>query len=203
MIRASLSDPRLAIVIDKSLSMAIKDGSIDRAKAMKQALALAKLESLDEDDIEIVIFGEDVKGNISSLSQADSIPAKSLYTNITKAFKFLNEADESDAVQAAILFTDGAMNAGANPMYESEYFGKPIFTVGIGDSLDPKDASVQSILVNEIVYAGMKVPIAVTIRATGFPNESQAIVTVYDNGAQIGKEQISLKPGISTYSVSV
>ena len=203
MIRASLSDPRLAIIIDKSLSMALKDGSIDRSKAMKQALASAKLESLDEDDIEIVTFGEDVKGNISSLSLADSIPAKSLYTNITKALRFLNEADESDAVQAAILFTDGAVNAGANPIYESEYFGKPIFTVGIGDSLDPKDASVQSILVNEIVYSGMKVPIAVTIRATGFPNESQASVMLYDNGAQIGKEQISLKPGISTYSVSV
>jgi hypothetical protein len=57
--------------------------------------------------------------------------------------------------------------------------------------------------VNEIVYSGMKVPIAVTIRATGFPSESQATVTVYDNGTQIGKEQISLKPGISTYSVSV
>lgn len=203
MIRASLSDPRLAIVIDKSLSMAIKDGSIDRAKAMKQALASANLERLDEDDIEIITFGEDVKGNIASLRQADSIPSKSLYTNISKAFKFLNEADESDAVQAAILFTDGSVNAGANPIYEAEYFGKPIFTVGIGDSLDPKDASIQSILVNEIVYSGMNVPIAITIRATGFPNASQATVTVFDNGAQIGKELISLKPGISTYSVSV
>ena len=203
MIRASLSDPRLAIVFDKSLSMAMKDGSVDRAKAMKQALASAQLEGLDEDDIEIVIFGEDVKGNIQSLKQADSIPAKSVYTNISKAFAFLNDADESDAVQAAILFTDGAVNAGASPLYEAEYFGKPIFTVGIGDSLDPKDASIQSILVNEIVYAGMKVPIAVTIRATGFPNESQATITLFDNGAQIGKEIITIKPGISTYSVSV
>ncbi len=203
MIRASLSDPRLAIVIDKSLSMAIKDGSIDRAKALKQALTFAKLESLDEDDIEIVTFGEQAQGNIASLAKADSMPAKSLYTNIASAFSLVNEFDESDAVQAAILFTDGAVNAGANPIYESEYFGKPIFTVGIGDSLDPKDASIQSILVNEIVYAGMKVPIAVTIRATGFPNESQATITVFDNGAQIGKEIISLKPGIATYSVSV
>jgi hypothetical protein len=203
MIRASLADPRLAIVIDKSLSMALKDGSIDRTKAMKQALASANLDELSEDDIEIVTFGESAKGNISSLGQADSIPANSLYTNITKALTLLNDADESDAVQAAILFTDGAVNAGVNPMYEAEIFGKPIFTVGIGDSLDPKDASVQSILVNEIVYAGTKVPIAVTIRATGFGNESEATVTVFDNGSQIGRETIKLKSGISTYSVSV
>jgi hypothetical protein len=49
----------------------------------------------------------------------------------------------------------------------------------------------------------MKVPIAVTIRATGFPSESQATVTVYDNGTQIGKEIVMIKAGISTYSVSV
>lgn len=203
MIRASLADPRLAIVIDKSLSMSLKDGRIDRAKALKQAIASSNVSSLNEDDIEIIVFGEDAKGNIPTISKADSIPAKGLYTNITKALKILSDADETDAVQAAILFTDGAVNAGANPLYESELFGRPVFTVGIGDSLDPKDASIQSILVNEIVYAGTNVPIAVTVRATGFPDASQATVSVYDNGSLIGKESIMLKQGISTYSVSV
>ncbi|MFZ9761151.1 MAG: CARDB domain-containing protein [Candidatus Kapaibacteriota bacterium] len=203
MIRASLADPRLAIVIDKSLSMSLKDGRIDRAKALKQAIASSNIASLNEDDIEIVVFGEDAKGNIPTLAKADSIPAKGLYTNITKALNILSEADESDVVQAAIVFTDGAVNAGANPLYEAELFGRPIFTVGIGDSLDPRDASIQSILVNEIVYAGTKVPIAVTVRATGFPDASQATVAVYDNGSLIGKESITLKSGLSTYSVSV
>ncbi len=203
MIRASLADPRLAIVIDKSLSMSLKDGRIDRAKALKQAIASSNVGSLNEDDIEIIAFGEDAKGNIPTLAKADSIPATGLYTNITKALKILSDADESDAVQAAILFTDGAVNAGANPIYEAEVFGRPVFTVGIGDSLDPRDASIQSILVNEIVYAGTKVPVSVTVRATGFPESSNATVAVFDNGTLIGKESISLQSGLSTYSVSV
>ena len=120
-------------------------------------------------DIEIIAFGEDAKGNISTLAKADSIPATGLYTNITKALKVLSDADESDAVQAAILFSDGAVNAGANPIYEAEVFGRPVFTVGIGDSVP---ITVTSSIItpnwNNVLYLSSEYKISITTSKGNF-----------------------------------
>ena len=202
MIRASLTRPRLAVIIDKSLSMSLNDGKVNRANAIKTAINASNISSLNADDIEFVTFSENAKGNYVALSSVDSIPAKGLYTNISNAIKFLNDASEDDVVNAAILFTDGALNAGANPLYETEYFGKPIFTVGIGDSTDPRDVSVQSVLANEIVYVGTNVPVSVTVKAAGFPDNTNAQVTLLDNGSVIGKQTITIARNVPTYSVS-
>ena len=124
----------------------MKDGSRNRAKDLSQALKDANLESLGEESIKIMSFGLDVKDTYPNIASVDSINANQLGTNITKALSSLSYADDESSVRAAIIFTDGAVNSGANPLYELDYFGRPVYTVGIGDSLPPKDLSIQSIL---------------------------------------------------------
>lgn len=201
MVRASIKEPRLAVLVDKSLSMGMKDGSRNRAKDLSQALKDANLESLGEESIKIMSFGLDVKDTYPNIASVDSIKANQLGTNITKALSSLSYADDESSVRAAIIFTDGAVNSGANPLYELDYFGRPVYTVGIGDSMPPKDLSIQSILSNELCYAGTKVPVSITVQASGFPNNTLASLSLYDNGNIVGKQTLNIVNTLQTYSV--
>jgi hypothetical protein len=123
------------------------------------------------------------------------------FTHTTKALSFLSYADDESSVRAAIIFTDGAVNSGANPLYELDYFGRPVYTVGIGDSMPPKDLSIQSILSNELCYVGSKVPVSITVQASGFPNNTTASLSLYDNGNIVGKQTVNIVNTLQTYSV--
>ena len=200
LVRASIKEPRLAVIVDKSLSMGMKDGSRNRAKDLSQALKDANVESLGE-AIKIMSFGLDVKDTYPNIASVDSVIANQLGTNITKALSSLSYADDESSVRAAIIFTDGAVNSGANPLYELDYFGRPVYTVGIGDSMPPKDLSIQSILSNELCYTGSKVPVSITVQASGFPNNTIASLSLYDNGNFVGKQTLNIVNTLQTYSV--
>ena len=84
LVRASIKEPILAVIVDKSLSMGMKDGSRNRAKDLSQALKDANVESLG-DAIKIISFGLDVKDSYPNIASVDSVIANKLGTNITKA----------------------------------------------------------------------------------------------------------------------
>jgi hypothetical protein len=67
--------------------------------------------------------------------------------------------------------------------------------------MPPKDLSIQSILSNELCYAGTKVPVSITVQASGFPNNTLASLSLYDNGNIVGKQTLNIVNTLQTYSV--
>ncbi len=194
-VRASEEQPRVAVLLDNSQSAGIKDASQDRRQAYRAALDALQPASINGsgDSASILLFDADVR--LAERFATDSLKLDGQFTNIAKALQTLFESTESAErtnTRAVLLMTDGAFNAGENPLYAAEMLARPLYIVGIGDSTEPKDMSIQAIITNEIGYVGSSLPVNVNVQTAGFSG-GEAMVTLRDGGEVIGEQKIRLQ----------
>jgi hypothetical protein len=56
-----------------------------------------------------------------------------------------------------VLMSDGIYNAGISPLYST--FNFPVYTLGIGDTLQHVDVAIKNVSYNKIAYEGNKFPV--------------------------------------------
>ncbi len=188
--------PRIAVLLDNSQSMAMKDASIDRRAQYMQALRSIDLNAFGDNKY---VFSFDENVQFVERFTPDSLRVDGQTTNIGKAFRAVFTDAERENIRAVLLITDGAFNAGENPLYNAELLGRPVFAVGIGDSTEPKDISVQSLITNEVAYVGTPLPVNINVKSSGF-DEGQVTVVLKDNGAEISRQTVNLRTGTQTYT---
>lgn len=197
MLSSVKQSPRLALLFDNSRSMNTSDAGGDRISKYKTALANLDLKAISSEDLKYASFDE--KTNQFAQFAFDSLKFDGNITDLASAIRSLNNYTEDDNIRAAVIFTDGAYNSGNNPVFDAENFGKPIFVVGIGDSSEPKDISVQSLIANEVAYVDNPIPINVNIKSAGYAGQS-AVLSLFDNENKIGEQKINFVPDIDRYS---
>lgn len=196
--KSSVIAPKIAVLFDNSASMAMNDVGGNRKEKYLQSIINSKISDVDENDIFYRSFGSNVKyyDNFSS----DSLSFNDNSTNLTDAIRSVNNLKNEDNLRALVVFTDGSFNSGANPVYSAEELSVPIFTIGIGDTNEPKDVSIQSIILNEIAYVDNPVPVNVNIKSSGF-NNIDLNVSIYDNNKLL--ESLIIKPDNDIYEGTV
>jgi len=198
LIRGSFEKPKLAVLLDNSLSMAMTDSKGDRKTDYMASVKNSGFLSLNESERKIAAFDNDVK-EFPKFS-FDSLKLKGQPTDISKAFKRVNSNLETDNTGAVLLITDGAYNAGNNPLYESDQTGKKVYVIGIGDTTEPRDASIQSIITNDVAYIDNPVPVNINLKISGYKS-CEVKVKLSDNGSQIAEQSISISPDKQVYSL--
>lgn len=193
------AQPKLVVLLDNSQSASAKDSKTDRFQQYKRALEQLALTQLGDEALITWRFDENLRRY--SKPALDSLNFKGALTDIAKAIRQASYEPESENVQAAIILTDGAFNAGNNPLYDAETFAKPIFTIGIGDSSAQRDISITSVVTNEISYVGSNVPVNVNLSTGGYSSGSLR-VTLSDNGNKIAEQSIAISPDKDSYSVN-
>jgi hypothetical protein len=191
-IRATEEPARIATLLDDSQSAGLNDASLDRKAMYRDLLAALKPENLPGADVlPPMVFDADVR--VVERFTADSLNFKGQLTNIAKALNTVLETAERVNTRAVVLVSDGAFNAGENPLYTAEMLGRPVFAVGVGDSTEPRDLAVQSLIANEIAYVGAALPVNVNVQTSGF-ERGEARVLLRDNGAVVGEQRFVLSP---------
>ncbi len=183
--------PKLAVALDDSKSMKLKDAAGDREAKYLKAIESSGFSELDKEKLKILRFSEDYY-NISEFA-LDSLKMNGEATNITKPIEYITETARDENVQATLLITDGEFNQGANPIYQAEQLGKPIFTIGVGDSVPPKDLSIQSIIANETMFINSPAPVNVNVKISGYDTATVKL-TLTDNQRQIGEQYFNITP---------
>ncbi|MBX7156424.1 MAG: VWA domain-containing protein [Candidatus Kapaibacterium sp.] len=197
MFRTSEDAPHVMALLDNSQSAAMQDAHIQRKEQIIESINQSKVTSLG-DETQIASFDETVRP-ISSFT-TDSLSFKGQRTDIERALRYAADNAESNNTQAVFMVTDGAYNTGANPLYVAEQMGKPMYIVGIGDTTEPKDVSVQTLVTNDVAYIGSVLPVNVTVKASGF-EQGSALVTLFDNGAKVSEQTINISKGQQNYSL--
>ncbi len=191
MVRSKEEPPKLAVLLDNSLSMGQSDAWGDRKEAVKTAIQNSGFASIDKDKLQVLLFSNDIK--TPEGFSLNSLDFKGQQTDISHALHWVSANEEKDNIQAVLLISDGEFNTGSNPIYNAETIGKPIFTIGIGDSSEPADVALESIITNDNVYVNNPVPVNVNVKVTGY-NEGQLTLKLFDNGTQIGEQQLNVNP---------
>ncbi len=199
--RTKLQEPAVAVLIDNSLSMTIKDATGSRLEIIHQFLKakpFGRLSSTTQP--KFFLFSSSLEP--ISEEQLDTIRFTGEATNLSLTLEELKDHLLKEHVQAAVLLTDGNYTVGKNPLYDAEALGIPVSTIGIGDTNNQKDVLVENVAANSIAYAGTRVPVDVTIKSSGFNGENVE-VTVSDGGKLADRSVVKLQEGTKEYPVKL
>lgn len=187
---------QLVVLLDDSQSVAADDASGSRKKQYEEILSNINFKEFGE-DIHFYKFSDKIR-KIENFHK-DSLKLQGSLTNISEAIKSISLNAEENNFCSILLITDGAFNDGNNPVFDAENFANPIYTIGVGDTVEPKDVSIISLLTNEIAYIDNPVPINVNFKAAGFSDEVVKL-TLFDNGKKINEQEFSLSSARENYT---
>lgn len=185
MVRAIVEKPQIAILLDNSISAGLADARVNRQKDFEQALTATDFKSIGEDRYFITQFDGEAREIVPFAFDSMKFDGKA--TDISLAIKHAARLADERNVQAALLITDGAYNTGSNPLHAVSELGKPVYIVGIGDSTEPRDIAVQSILANDVAYIDNPVPVSVNIKTSGY-SDGEVKVNLYDNNEFVSEQ---------------
>jgi hypothetical protein len=107
-----------------------------------------------------------------TFDQKSSVDFSEKLTDISGLFSDLNTKYSHRNVGALIIATDGIFNRGINPLYSSDKFDFPIYTVALGDTAVQRDVILSKVNYNRLAYLGNKFPLEVIILANKCINQS-------------------------------
>ncbi len=199
MVRSSEDAPRAAVLLDASTSMNSRDAAGDRMPTYRSALSNSGILGLG-DQAAIHTFDESVR-RVEKFN-IDSLQCSGQRTDIERALRVVGDESSQSNIQSVVLFSDGVFTSGANPIYQAEQLAKPIYVVGIGDTNEAKDRSIQSLITNDLSYVGTTVPVQVRARIHGF-TDGQATVHLLDNGVQFAEQQLIVRQNQMDYDINL
>ena len=153
--------PLVIIAQDASQSIiASKDsvGLMQKWPAQMEALA----ERLSKRyEVQRFVYGESVR----TLNAFDDLNYTDKQTDMATVFSEVESRYTNRNIGALIIAGDGLYNTGANPLYASENFKAPVYTIAIGDTALQKDLRVQKVMSNRTALLGNDFPIDVYVQA--------------------------------------
>jgi hypothetical protein len=191
--------PGVAVLVDDSQSIAIKDGSGDRATGTRLFLAEQPWARTPAGLVtHYYTFSSSLKE--APNFRPESLAFKGEETDLARAVEGLKDKLTGENIQALVLVTDGNYTTGKNPLYAAEALGIPVFTVGVGDTTEQKDVLVENVLTNEITYAETRVPVDITLKSSGY-NGERVEVSVSEGRALLDRTVVTLLDGTRRYPV--
>ncbi|MDP8227847.1 MAG: vWA domain-containing protein [Candidatus Electryoneaceae bacterium] len=168
------SEPATVLfLVDRSASMGLTQGGVDRIEAVENLLNNESFRSL-QDRFRVELFDyADSLGKLWDNAQSllDSIPT-GIGTNIGRGWVESFDILLPDEPAGVVIVSDGAHNNGPDPIRLAGTAKTPIWTVGVG-SPDPfRDVMVLGVAVNPVLYQGSRTPVDVGFRAVGASGET-------------------------------
>jgi len=191
--------PLVVILADDSRSMTIEDGGVSRASRQRSLLTSDNLQAISNEAL-LLSGSFSNRLRMVSSSLADSLTYSGAQTNLGGALEELKVQTADRNLRAIILLSDGNITSGVNPLLEIENMNAPLFTIGIGDTLQRQDLLVRKVVTNNIAYAGSRVPVQVTLRKSGYGGE-RIEVALNEEGKVVDRQVVVLSEQQDEYMV--
>lgn len=156
---------QMTVLLDRSSSMNMPLGSDTEATRMQQALDLLDGTSLaplrDNLDLKIFAFAESLDVSDRGLNLSGS------KTDFGRAVAQMRQQSAINPPDYILLLSDGRATEGENLPDLAASYGRPIYTIAVGDSSRNDDLTLLDIEFNEVIYAGRQTEIMATVSQQG------------------------------------
>ncbi len=178
--------PRVAVLWDNSMSMALSDRSGDRSivvREMRDSEALDRI--ISDSPVDQFMFAD-------TLAELDDLTLDDEPTSMGGAFVSLREKySTGDPLGAIVLVSDGQANYGIDPVSVAYRLDVPVYTIGVGDPTSPKDVIFRRLTAQRVAYIGREFPIIAGISANGYGG-SETTVRLYADRTKLDEKRIVL-----------
>ncbi|KPK96235.1 hypothetical protein AMJ80_01050 [bacterium SM23_31] len=172
--------PVIALLIDTSSSMNITDKTVNRRESVLDLLNSGGLKDISR-DLDIRYYSFDHEAVEFYPEKTDSLHSNGEGTDIASAIRSAVEKAKDYSLRNIILVSDGIYNLGENPVKTAEELGVPVMAIGVGDPAPQRDALISNIQANEIAYAGITIPVTVSIRSSGYSGAAAEVILTADS----------------------
>ena len=198
---SSRVDSRRALVvalIDHSRSMGLADaGGTGRLAAAALGLDRFRRELRErtDADLDIVPFADVLAPG--PLRADSSLTADGEGTDVGGALEAAQRRYRAANLAAIVLLTDGRVTRGM--MTAGGDIGVPVYAVGLGDTTEKPDVSVEEVMYERTAYRGTKVSVEAVIRASGFRGKTLDL-RLMEEGRVRDDATIALKKDAGVFS---
>lgn len=187
-IQNKIVDPTIIFVMDNSESIAANysETGLDNLNLTINRI----IQDVKEADFKVEI--EDLAGD--TIFNLLNLPYNQPVTNLSETLTEIENKYEGKNLQSVILISDGIYNQGISPAYSNYSF--PIYTVGIGDTVEKKDIILKSLIYNKIVYQGNRFPMIAEVINNGF-NGNNIHIDVIQHNKVVATRSMTLTTDLS------
>ncbi len=180
-----IEKPVIAFALDNSLSV------------VKRGVDATQLgQKMDELEAGIKELGLDVK----RVMLEDTTAFVGVSTSLSGLIDKTEKRVQNDHFVGMLFATDGIYTSGSSPIYANYLY--PIFTLGLGDTIPPKDIGISRSLYNRVSYIGNETPVRLEITQHGYTNKT-ILVELMEGDKAIKSQTIQLKNAIQEVEFSV
>lgn len=158
--------PRVAILIDQSASMLLKDKQLPRSDKLKTILKGQGIRALCS-TYTCSFFGF---SDTLRTCNPDSMDFSAQGTDIAKAFHSVAQTDAP--FDAAFLLSDGRITEGGDPAGQAAVVGFPIYAVPLGEDKQYRDVLVTQTFHHDVAYKGDSLPVEAALSGPGYGGET-------------------------------
>ncbi len=191
--------PVLAIAIDNSASMAIRDKAGARNEIVSSILHADELELLKRRfDLKYYSFSDHAR--MLSVQEFDSLRFRGDISNIAESLEFIKGDLAEENLAGIVLLSDGNYNEGGNPVRYAGEIGVPIYCIGIGSNQTKPDLALTQVEANAFAYVDEPTPMTLTVRGLGLEEQKTAL-TLKDEKKTISSQMITVPPSPSEMQI--
>lgn len=142
--------PKIICLVDNSESMILNDSLI--ADNIKKKLNYLHKSIANNATIEVFTFG-------NALKKSDSTDFKGKKSDLLDAISSVAEIEQNKNISGLVILSDGIITSGGVELFNP--MGTPVYSIGMGDTGQIKDAMIKNIYHNDITYSGNDFPIEI------------------------------------------
>ena len=197
-VRTPLHDRlKLAVAVDASASMNVKEGGVSRRETAEKLLNSDRpqtyISELGRTDYHL--FSDAVTPFPVDVAHGYVIPELPGNTKLGDVLaELLKQSRQGTPLSAVLLFTDGRNNDGFSPLETAKQFAAakiPISVVGIGGGQEPPDVSVKSTSINVKVTRNQPFELTAEVSAKGKAPHNPITVELVSDGQTLERTQVS------------
>lgn len=191
----------VAVVIDNSLSMTLKDlpGDASRLDAVKQELLTPQSSGKSsfltrlEEKFKTNLY--EFSGTLLNLKSGEGLHGEGRSSDLAGALDETVKRSAGMPLSAVVIATDGVANVPrdlAVTLRELRARDVPVFTVGVGNTARPLDAELVRLNLPRRVLAGSRVNIEALVSLSGY-GATKVLMAVREDGRAIKTEEFTLR----------
>jgi len=171
----------LLVLVDTSQSMAITDvpnnsSTIERLTAVQTSFLNPKNQIYsklaERFDLQLYHFDSQCEGiDLEKNETGKLLQANGAFTDVGNALSTAINDWKGQPIAGVVLLTDGRNNTGGSPLDTVQFLNAPIYPIGVGNPVAPKDVKLVKIEAPPVAYVDHLVPVNVTLNSNGYDGE--------------------------------